>query len=131
MKMKTAISTFLALALTTQAIQAATLINVTGAVSVNARPAASGAVISPGDRVATGDGAASVIYDNGCAVQVAPQQVHVVLYGSPSCSGASATQPDTSSNTLIIGGLAIGGAVGLAVALSGTSSRSNPTPVSP
>ncbi len=106
--------------------QAALLTNVQGAVTVNHgdgfQPAATGAIIIPGDRVWAGEGSADIVYDNGCVVRVGPAQMVAVLNSSPACNGnASSTggglkdgiieDSGISTGTLVIGGLLIGGGI--------------------
>ena len=121
--------------------EAAVLANVEGAVSVNYgsgfQPAPPGSPLSPGDRVRTGNGSADIVYDNGCSVRLGPQQAVVVFSAPPPCNGGGlkdgvAVEPAGPSAPLILGGLVVvGGAVGLAVALSSSHKHPVGPPVSP
>jgi hypothetical protein len=132
------VSAALIAALLTTSAQAAMLSNLDGAVSVNYgngfQPASIGSSLSPGVRVRTGEGsAADIVYDNGCSKRVGPQQVAVVLSAPPSCGGglkdgAAVAPEEPFVSPLLLGGVAVAGAVGLAVAL--TNNNNNPS-VSP
>ena len=127
-KLHAAISAAMIVALTTVNAQAITLANVEGAVSVNRgygfKPASVGSALAPGDRVRVGDGSADIVYENGCATHILPQQVAVVLSAPPACGvgglkdGVALAPESPSATPLILGGLVAGGAVGLAAALS-------------
>lgn len=121
-------------------VQAAVLGNVAGPVVVNHGggffPASAGSSLVPGDRVRVDNGSADIIYENGCSTRVGPQQVSVVLAAPPPCSGGlkdgvvqETAEPSVAP--LIIGGLLVGGAVGLAVALSNSGSNNRTVAVSP
>jgi len=129
------ISAALILTLLATSAEAAYLTNVDGTIAVNHgdgfRPAGTGAALAPGDRVRAGVGSADIVYENGCAARVGPNQVLVVLSSPPSCGGAGlkdgvVSAPDFAVDPLIVGGLVAGGAVGLAVALSGNNSPHSP-----
>ena len=134
------ISGALAAALLTANVQAAVLGNVAGPVLVNHGdrflPASAGSSLVLGDRVRKWhNGSADIVYENGCSTRVGPQQVSVVLASPPPCGGGlkdgvvqETAEPSVAP--LIIGGLLVGGAVGLAVALS-SSGGNNQIAVSP
>ena len=133
------ISGALAAALLTANVQAAVLGNVAGPVLVNHGdgflPASAGSSLVLGDRVRVDNGSADIVYENGCSTRVGPQQVSVVLASPPPCGGGlkdgvvqETAEPSVAP--LIIGGLLVGGAVGLAVALS-SSGGNNQIAVSP
>ncbi len=117
--------------------EAAVLTNVEGAVSVNHgngySPAGTGAALVPGDRVRTAKGSANIVYENGCSQRVEPNQIVAVLASPPPCDGASLKDSPGiipagfDVNPVIVGGLVVGGAVGLGVALS----QNNHNAVSP
>jgi len=118
-------------------VEAVTLSNIEGAVSVNHgdgfQPAAIGTTLSSGDRVRAGaGGSANIVYENGCSTRIGPNQVAVVLAAPPSCAGASlkdgpAFAPAAFGNeTLIAGGLVVGAGVGVAVALSNNNGNNDP-----
>jgi hypothetical protein len=108
--------------LMTASAQAAYLANVDGTVLINRgngfRPAWSGAEVGPGDRVRVENGAANIVYDNGCAVKVSPGQLVAVLSASPVCARENSASFGLSTEELVIGGLVVGGGVGLGIALS-------------
>jgi hypothetical protein len=124
-------------ALLATSAEAAMLTNVEGAVSVNRgdgfRPTEGGSVVS-GDRIRTGMGSASVVYENGCSMRIGPNQTVAVLASPPACAGASIVgAPNNGGEVatagvppILLGGLVVGGAVGLAVALSNNSSPHSP-----
>ncbi|MGO8953084.1 MAG: hypothetical protein ACLPWS_20465 [Rhodomicrobium sp.] len=106
-------------------VQAAYLANVDGTVLINRgngfRPAWGGAEVGPGDRVRVENGAADIVYDNGCAVKLSPGQTMAVLSVPPVCAKeSSAASSGLSTESVVIGGLVIGSGVGLAVALTET-----------
>ena len=135
------ISTAVIAALFATNAQAAELSNIEGVVSVNSgngfHPASIGSSLTPGDRVRTDNGSADIVYGNGCSTRVGPQQVAVVLSAPPPCNGGGlkdgvAVEPAGPSAPLILGGLVVvGGAVGLAVALSSSHKHPVGFPVSP
>ena len=114
--------------------EAALLATVVGAVAVDHgdgfRPALAGSALAPGDRVRTADGSADILYDNGCSVRVEQHQVQVVLSATPQCDGAG--QKDVRSDTIstgtlfIVGGLAAGGGVALALINTGKQAPASP-----
>ncbi len=115
--------------------QAALLINVEGAVSINRgdgyRPVAeNGAPLVAGDRVRSGLGSADIVYENGCSQKVGPNQTMIVLSPAPACNvglkdGASVSEGGgVSTEVVVLGGLVAGGAVGLGLALSNSTSHS-------
>src|SRR5271166_2615052 len=71
--------------------QATVLSSLDGAVSVNRgngfTPASIGSPLAPGDRVRTGEGSANILYDNGCATKIGPQEVAIVYSEPPLCNG--------------------------------------------
>jgi hypothetical protein len=115
--------------------QAAMLANVEGSVSLNRgdgyRPTGGGPVVG-GERVRTAKGSASIVYENGCSTWVGPHQTVAVLASPPPCEGAMATRdggpagPDLGSQPVLIGGLVVGGAVGLAIALGNNHDPHSP-----
>src|SRR5271165_1830542 len=121
--------------------QAAQLSNIEGLVSVNSgsgfHPASIGSSLAPGDRVRTAEGSANILYDNGCSTKVGPQQVAIVYSEPPACyvgglkDGVAVAPEEPGVSPLLIGGLAVGAAVGLAFALSGNNHHNVVVPVSP
>lgn len=121
------ITTAAILSLTLASAEAALLTGVEGPVSVSHgngfKPANGASQLAPGDRVRTGDGTATIVYDNGCVVKVGPHQVVAVLYTPPACNGAGglkdgAVVDNGISTELVVGGLVVAGAIGGAIALS-------------
>jgi hypothetical protein len=135
--LRTVISVAVVVTLSAANAQAAMLGNVNGAVSVDNgygfRPAPVGLALAPGDRVRTDDGSADILYKNGCSSPIAPHQLVVVLKEEPVCTEGglkdvvSAEPAGPSTSTLLVGGLVVGGAVGLALALT----NAKPKAVSP
>ena len=134
------ISAAMIAALVTTSAQAAVLSNLDGVVSVNHgngfQPASIGSSLAPGDRVRTGEGSASILYDNGCATTVGPKQVAMVYSEAPVCNvggykdGPSVVAaPEPGVSPLLIGGVLAGTAVGIAIAIS--NNNKTPSPVSP
>ena len=123
-------------ALLTTNAQAAVLANIDGLVSVNYGngflPASIGSTLAPGDRVRTEKGTVDILYDNGCSTRVGPQQVALVQSAPPPCSGGLKDGPvgpiaeEPLVSPLVLGGVAVAGAVGLVLALS---SNNNNTPI--
>ncbi len=115
-------------------VEAVTLSNVEGAVTVNRgdgfQPASIGTTLSPGDRVrAPAGGSVNIVYDNGCSTRVGPHQVVAVLSSPPSCQGASLNGPALAptgfaNDTLLAAGMVVGTGVGVAAALANTSTSS-------
>jgi hypothetical protein len=113
--------------------EAAMLTNVEGSVSLNRgdgyRPTGGGGVV-PGDRVRTVAGSASIVYENGCSTWVGPHQTVAVLASPPPCAGGAkdggVAAPDLGAPPLLVGGLLVGGAVGLAIALSNNHDPHSP-----
>jgi hypothetical protein len=105
------------------AAQAAVLSDAQGVVQVNRgdgfQGAGNGTGVGPGDRVRTGDGATSILYDNGCSVKVDPHQVVTVLSPPPDC--VVGALPGLSTETVVVGGLVIGGGIALIVSSSPSS----------
>src|SRR5438105_2406372 len=85
-----AISISVIAALMAGSAQAVVLSSVEGVVSVSHGggfgPALSGASVAPGDRIRTGDGSVSIVYENGCAANVGPHRLVAVAYAAPGCS---------------------------------------------
>ena len=113
-------------------VQAAMLANMEGVVSVNQgngfQPASIGSSLEPGARIRTESGSANIVYENGCSTRIGPFQAVAVLASPPSCNGAVSLKggpvdPGLSTQTLLLGGLVAGGAVGLAVALSSNNNN--------
>ncbi|MFZ1109166.1 MAG: hypothetical protein WAN43_12600 [Rhodomicrobium sp.] len=112
-------------ALLATSAEAAMLANVEGSVSVNRgdgfRPTDGGSVV-PGDRIRTGAGSASIVYENGCSTRIGPNQTVVVLSSPPGCNAGlkdgEVAPASFGVPPILLGGLVVGGAVGLAVALS-------------
>jgi hypothetical protein len=116
--------------------QAATLTNVEGAVSVSHggayAPAAMGAKVSPGDRIRTGKGSANIVYENGYAQRVGPNQVVAVQHTPPQPGSESASfAPTIGAGGLLVGGAVVGGGVAVAVAVTNSNSGSSKNSVSP
>jgi hypothetical protein len=121
-------------AMMVSAAQAAHLADVQGRVFVDYgqgfQPAAGSAALGPGDRVKAEQGSAVIVYD-GCgtkdygSVTVRAGQT-VVVVDHPSC--APTVLGGLPQSTVIIGGVAIAGGIGLAV---GLSNNSNGSPSSP
>lgn len=109
--------------------EAAVLSKVDGSVFVDHGngygPSANGALLTPGDRVRTGDGSAEILYENSCAVKIGPNAVLVVLSSPPTCAGSyqDATTDLSSRFVPLAGGLLMGGAVATALSLSRNSSK--------
>ena len=135
------ISAAVIVGLVTTSAQATVVSSLDGVVSVNRgdgfRPASIGLPLEPGDRIRTGEGSANILYDNGCATKVGPQEVAIVYSEPPVCNGgglkdgvvmAPPVEPEAGVEPLIAGGLLAGAAAGLAVALA--SSNNSPS-VSP
>jgi len=110
--------------------QAALLTNVSGDVFVNRGQGfvaiAAPTTLEEGDRVRTSaGGSAQVVYNENCAVSLSAGQAFVVRNPSAICnqpaSNNAANNPFAGGNApvLIIGGLAVAGGIGLAVALGG------------
>jgi hypothetical protein len=117
--------------------QAATLTNVEGAVSVSHggayTPVPMGAKVVPGDRIRTGDGSsASIVYENGYAQKVGPNQVAAVQHTPPQPGSESASfAPPVGLGALAIGGAVIGGTVAVAAAVTSSSNSNSKNSVSP
>ena len=116
--------------------QATVVSSLEGVVSVNRgngfKPASIGLPLEPGDRIRTGEGSANILYDNGCATKIGPQQVAIVYSEPPVCNGGSLkdgvvmapAEPEAGVDPLIAGGLLAGAAAGLAAALASSSKSS-------
>ncbi len=110
------------------------------------RPVSIGSVLSPGDRVRTGDGFVVIRYENGCATRLGPRQASAVLLSPPPChedgfaegslkdgglnggaGGAEIVLDEPSLDAVLGGGLVVGVGAGMAVALA----SGQPRPVSP
>lgn len=117
--------------------QAAHLADVQGTVLVDYglgfHAVAGNAALGPGDRVRAEHGSAVIVYDGCNAVPVAPGQTVAVVWNPP-CSKMGFSEhsgtgfSELPASTYVLGGVAIAGGVGLAVALS---SSSNGSPASP
>jgi hypothetical protein len=120
--------------------QATVVSGLEGVVSVNRgdgfKPASIGLPLEPGDRIRTGEGSANILYDNGCATKIGPQQVAIVYSEPPVCNGgglkdgvvmAPPAEPE-AVDPLIAGGLLAGAAAGLAAALASSSKSSCVSP---
>ncbi len=107
--------------------QAAYLSDIQGAVLINNEPASGNAEVVPGDRVKALTGSVKVVYSNGATVPVAAGQTLVVLANAPAPSDPPVDPGDTGGSlgttTIVAGGLAIAGAAGLAIALSGSNNK--------
>ena len=139
------VSIVISVALLGWSAQAATLTNVEGAVSVNRgsgfKQVAAGAELNPGDRVRTGAGSADIVYANGCASRLGPDQLAVVLATPPSCGAGAGGLADgpaatggPSTDTLIVGGVIAAAAAGVGIALATSNSdpaSSKSDPASP
>jgi hypothetical protein len=120
------VSIAVAATLAAASAQAAQLTNVQGNVQVNNgggfKPVAGFAEVSPGDRIKVVNGSADIIYGNGCTVKIRQGQVVAVLWNAPGCGGGlkdgPAAEAGLSTETAVIGGVAIAAGAGLAVALS-------------
>lgn len=114
----------------TASVQAAVLTNIEGVVLVNRgdsfRTASIGASLEPGTRIRAENGSARLVYENGCSVEIGPHQVVLVTSSPPACGGAAsvnngvAESAGLSTSTLVLGGVGVAAAAGLAVALSGS-----------
>jgi hypothetical protein len=97
--------------------QAAELTNVHGEVLINHgygfQQIAGSTMVGSGDRVRAAQGTAKIIYENGCAVDIGPNQVIAVLSTPPACTRLPATAQNAAGLALA-GGAAVG-----AIALSG------------
>ena len=120
--------------------QATVVSSLEGVVSVNRgngfKPASIGLPLEPGDRIRTGEGSANILYDNGCATKIGPQQVAIVYSEPPVCNGgglkdgvvmAPPAEPE-AVDPLIAGGLLAGAAAGVAAALASSSKSSCVSP---
>lgn len=115
--------------------QAAVLSSFEGDVSVNRgngfQPVSLGAVLDPGYRVRTGEGTATIRYDNGCTTTVAARQTVVVSSRPPVCGAVGGLKDEATVapeqeygiapvDPFIVGGIIVG-STGLAVALANVS----------
>ncbi len=115
-----------ALVVVTLNASAATIVVNEGAVSVSRgqgfEPAGNGTPVAPGDKVlvATG-GSATIVFSAECQVPVGSGQVVTIPVDSPCFTTTTSTSEPlgTPVTTYVIGGLAVAGAVGIAVGLSG------------
>jgi hypothetical protein len=114
-------------ALTASSAQAAMLTNIQGAVAVNAgagyQPVAGPAPVGPGERIRTSDGSADIVYENGCTVHVAPNQVVLVSSAAPECSGGGLkdggiVESGIPTEYLVAGAVVVGGGVAAGILLS-------------
>jgi hypothetical protein len=119
----------------TSEVSAATVTSVGGTVSINGGNGfariSGGTSAKPGDLVMAGlSGRAEIAYDDGCRVKVEPGTV-VTVAETPPCNTPSqengwVTQTtEQKSNMLpyVLGAAAIGGGVGIALALGGGSNK--------
>ena len=118
--------------------QAAVLSSFEGDVSVNRgngfQPVSLGAVLDPGYRLRTGEGTATIRYDNGCTTTVAARQTVVVSSRPPVCGAVGGMKDEATvapeqeygiasvapAEAFIVGGV-IAGSAGLAIALTNRS----------
>ena len=121
-----------AASLVIQTASAATVVDVQGSVLVNHGPgfvpASSGTHIDGGDKVmARGRAGATIQYDDGCKVTVAPGSLVTVALVPP-CKAAGTAPADDAfglSSPLILGGaVVLGAGVSLAVILNNSSDKS-------
>lgn len=153
-RIRASLATTVAVAMFATNVSAVTLSNVQGSVYVNKgdgfQAVSNGTALSSGDRVrVSAGGSANIVYENGCATFVGAGKVAVVQSSAPSCGGANLTTDSVGdaagssslaaaaptsvgigTETILIGGLVVGGAVGLAVAVSNSNNDDKP-PVSP
>jgi hypothetical protein len=91
-----------------------------------------GAKVSPGDRIRTGNGSANIVYENGYAQKVGPNQVVAVQHTPPQPGSESASfAPPVGLGALAIGGVVVGGTVAVAAAVTSNNSSSSKNSVSP
>lgn len=107
------------------ALSAATVNSVSGQVLVNKgegyQQVVGSTSANPGDTVVVNPGgSASIVYPDGCVVQVQPGTVATIAQTSP-CQAGSA---GTNTTTFILGGLAVGGGVAAAIMLGKDKSSS-------
>ncbi len=107
--------------------QAVTLSDVQGIVSADRgkgfQHVAIGAQLGPGDRIRTGEGSVSVVYENGCASRVGPNQLVVVPSSPPPCQALGpAYRPEAdgelSVNEIINNVFVVGAVIALVVAIA-------------
>jgi len=89
--------------------------------------------LAPGDRVRTGDGSVTIVYDNGCSTPLGPHQVAIVVSTPPACygglkDGAAIAPVEPEVNPLPGAALFVGGAILVGVF---ATYNNNPSPVSP
>lgn len=132
------ISAIMVAVLVSTSAQAAVLTSLDGAVSVNSgngfQPASIGSSLAPGDRVRTNEGSANILYENGCATAVGPQQIAIVYSQPPIChvgglkDGVAAVEPAPGDNPLLVGGFVAGTAIGIAVAIGSNNKHPSVSP---
>ncbi len=134
------VSIAVGMALMVAGAQAATLTNVEGAVFVyrdgSFQQVNAGADLRPLDRVRTGAGSADIVYEDGCASRVGPNQLVVVLTAPPAYCGGGGLKDgpvpgpvagpagDPPINGTAI--LAFPYLTGLAIALANGNNNNNP-----
>ncbi|MCL4767795.1 MAG: hypothetical protein KJZ80_16330 [Hyphomicrobiaceae bacterium] len=113
------------------AAQAATLGGIQGGILVSQggggyRLVSGPAQLRVGDTVLANPGAsAQVAYDDGCVVAIKPGMVFTVTEISP-CKAGQPVQAAGSNWPLILGGVAVAGGVGIALAAGGGGGPSSP-----
>ncbi len=133
--MRRFLSALAAMAVTVQAADAATLINVNGNVLVNTgngfQTAVEGQTVNPGNRimVGRGGGSATIAYDLQCIERVALGRVITVQTAVPCNTPGAQTAPAPLgagvSPGLVVGGVAAAAGVGVLIYL-GTKKNSSP-----
>jgi hypothetical protein len=123
----------------TSAVSAATVIAVTGKVSINRGDGfaqiSSATSAKPGDRVMAGfGGTAEIVYDNGCRQQVEPGSLITVVETPPcekpavSQDGGWVTQTTEEQKTNLwpyaLGAVAVGGIAAVVTSMGGSSGSS-------
>lgn len=106
---------------------AAVVSNVSGTVQVNQgngfRTIPGSSEVKSGNVVRTGsNSSATVYYENGCALSIGENQT-VTIQNDPTCNGANAAG---NVGAVAVGIAAVGGAIGLAVALSKDDGPASP-----
>lgn len=101
---------------------AATISVTQGSVSVNTgngfRPVTGSATINPGDRIMIPpNGQATVVFNDGCSVQLSTAQTLIVPQASP-CATAGQNNPLANAGGWIVGGAVVGGGILLATQLN-------------
>lgn len=123
------------IAVISTAASAATVTVVSGTVAINRgsgfKPVSGGTGAAAGDRIkAAANSSAQIVYENGCVVEVAADQVVTVAPAAPCVQGAGASAGLFGGG--IVGPALIGAAVvGGAVAVISASNDDNDKPISP